>query len=648
MGFLPDLLSQTVLRSILLWSLYVNLLFSPEYNWPSDYLTRTTGCTISFSFLTGFTTVCDNACDLSVANKLPVFDYIIVGSGAAGSLLAYRLALANINRKVLLIEAGGDPIIESVPPPLFVFNLNNSAAYTYNAAVSPNYGNAYKSGVGCNCGRSTGGSTEMNAMMFVCGCDENYNSWATASGDASWNYANILPYIKKSHSVQDSTGSLLAGNCANYQGTSGPLIVSNSDSSSDYITPILKSATMELNYPQKNSANCGPPFTGFANIPMSIYNGQRESAARAFLVPLNNRANLYFMRNSTVTKVITAKDSTGAWGATGVRVITNCTKCPTINLSASREVIITAGSYNSPLILQRSGIGKAADLNACNITQVKDLPVGKNLSDHVLLMSYWTMPGFLPDNFTASTFFTNEAAKYLLNYSGYFSRIQGLNYGGFINTLNSAANCPDVQILVSRYEQNNPDIDLMMNDKWGYKKEYADQIVNATKNYAVIQVMTAVLQPQSRGTVSLGSCTDPYAKPNIDGNYFNVTADLDTLVRGMQAVCNIFSTNAARNAGINPLIFNITECNSLSFCSDSYIRCYAKYFTMNLWHPTGTNKMGTSAADSVVDNRLRVFGVKRLRVADASIMPSITAGNTQCPTYTIAEKAADMILADNP
>ncbi|KAL7038803.1 hypothetical protein ACKWTF_009698 [Chironomus riparius] len=648
MGFLPDLLSQTVLRSILLWGLYLKLLFSPEYNWPTDYLTRVNSCTISFSFFTGFTTVCDNACDLSKANKLPVFDYIIVGSGAAGSLLAYRLTMANPTRKVLLIEAGSDPIIESVPPPLFAFNLNNSAAYTFNAEESPNYGNAYKKGVGCNCGRSVGGSTEINAMMFVCGCDEDYNSWATAAGDSSWNYANVLPYMKKSHSVQDPTGSLLAGNCAAYQGSSGPLIVTNSDSNSDYITPVMKSATMELNYPQRSSSNCGPPFTGFSNIPMTIYNGQRESAARAFLVPLRTKSNFYFMRNSTVTKVITAQDSTGAWVATGVNVITNFTKCPNIVLKAAREVILSAGSYNSPLILQRSGIGKAADLSTCGTPQVSDVPVGKNLMDHIYLTSFWTIPGFTPNNFTASAFFTAEAAKYVNNFSGYFSRLQGINYGGFINTLNSAANCPDVQIVLARYEQNNVDIDLMMNDKWGYKKEYADQIINAAKDYALIQVLAVVLKPQSRGTVNLRSCTDPFAKPIINGNYFNVTDDLDTLVRGMQAVCNIFNTNAAINAGINPLIFNVTECNSYSFCSDDYIRCNAKYFTLNLWHPSGTCKMGTTATDSVVDKRLKVFGVKRLRVVDASVMPVITAGNTQCPTYTIAEKGADMILADNP
>ena len=486
--------------------------------------------------------------------------------------------------------------------------------------------------------------------MFVCGCDENYNGWATAANDASWNYTNILPYIKKSHNVSDSTGSLLAGSCASYQGTSGPLVLSNSDSSSDFITPILRSATMELNFPQKNSANCGPPFTGFGNIPMSIKNGQRESAARAFLIPLNNKGNLYFMRNSTVTKVITAKDASNNWFAKGVNVITNCTKCPNIVLQASREVIVSAGSYNSPLILQRSGIGRASDLSTCGTAQVADVPVGKNLMDHVNLVSFWTMPGsgFTNNNITSTAYFTAQAASYLLNFSGYFSRLQGINYGGFINTLNSSANCPDIQIIVGRYEQNMPDIDILLNNKWGIKPEYASQILAVNKNSAILQVFTVVLQPKSRGTVNLRSCTDPFAPPIINANYFNDTSDLDTLVRGMTSLCNIFNTNSSRNAGISPLALNITECNTYTFCSDSYIRCYSKYFTMNLWHASGTNKMGTSTTDSVVDNRLRVFGVKKLRVVDASVMPVITAGNTQCPTYTIAEKAADLILADNP
>ncbi|KAL7015011.1 hypothetical protein ACKWTF_016243 [Chironomus riparius] len=454
--------------------------------------------------------------------------------------------------------------------------------------------------------------------------------------------------MKKSHQVKDPSGSLLTGNCKDYQGTTGPLVLSNTDSSSDFVTSILKDASIELNIRQRSSANCGPPFTGFANIPMSINDGRRESAAKAFLVPLNDKNNFYFMRNSFVTKVITSKDSTGAWTATGVNVKTTSSKCSSIDLQASREVIISAGSYNSPLILQRSGIGKASDLNSCGITQIKDLPVGKNLMDHPVFVSFWTIPGSLSNKLKSSAYFIKQLSQYMNDYTGYFSRVPGINYGGFINTLNASENCPDVQIIATGYEQNMPDMNIFMNDKWGFKPEFANQIVNANKDSAVIQVLLSVLHPKSRGTVSLRSCSDPYASPIINGNYFSDDEDLDTLVRGMKEVCKIFNTNAAKNAGIKPQIFNIPECDNLEFCSSSFIRCHAKYFTMNEWHASGTCKMGLSSNDSVVDNKLRVFGVKNLRVVDASVIPIIPSGNTQCPTYTIAEKAADMILNENP
>ncbi|KAG5674063.1 hypothetical protein PVAND_004051 [Polypedilum vanderplanki] len=170
--------------------------------WPSDYLTR---CFPKYYYFFGINTgiilgydCSQNACQQSINRTLPAFDYIIVGSGAAGSVLAYRLAQANTARKVLLIEAGGIPIIESVPPRLFPFNLNNSATYNYNVQNSSNYGQAFKNGVNANCGKSIGGSTEINAMIYVCGTDDNYNQWANAAGDPSWNYTNMLHMSKTS------------------------------------------------------------------------------------------------------------------------------------------------------------------------------------------------------------------------------------------------------------------------------------------------------------------------------------------------------------------------------------------------------------------------------------------------------------------
>jgi choline dehydrogenase len=405
-----------------------------------------------------------------------------------------------------------------------------------------------------------------------------------------------------------------------------------------------------------------PNFHSFVNLGMTINNGERESAGRAFLVnPISTLPNFYFMRNATVTKVLATKDAaTGTVLVTGVTVVTNNTACKTFNVKASREVIISAGSYGSPQILQRSGIGKAADLAACGIAQLKELPVGSNLNDHADVMSYFKMPGSVTATIAAALlYYTNQGLSYVNSGRiGYFSHFGAASYSGFVNVTSRTATHPDVQYITGKYEQNMADINITINDKFGYKPAFAEQLIAYNKNYTLIQVMTIVLNPKSRGSVRYRSCTDPYASPIINGNYLSHPDDLAIMLKGMKNLCEIFNTPAMINAGVTPVIFDIPECAGLTFCSDAYNTCYSKYFSSNMWHPTSTCKMGTSATDSVVDSKLQVFGVKRglsttrtnpmLRVADASIMPFVTSGNTQCPTYTIGEKAAAMIIADNP
>jgi choline dehydrogenase-like flavoprotein len=494
----------------------------------------------------------------------------------------------------------------------------------------------------------------MNAMMYVCGTDANYNYWADAAGDSSWNYANMLPLIKKNHNMKDS--SLTSGSNASYYGTSGPLTVSSciEDLTHDALNPVLKDAATELSFNQLQDINCGAPYTGFVHVRSTVQNNQRESSARAFLVPLENKKNFYFMRESFVDKLMLSTDATGGVLVDSVKVLTKQSGCKTINIKAKREVILSAGTYNTPKILLKSGIGKAADLASCSITQKKDLPVGRNLADHVASLHFYTMPGGITANpATAFAYWTALGLQYSTLNTGHFSS-GGFNYHAFVNTTSSTSAYPDVQVIFGQFEQNLVDFENLFLDRFGYKKEFTDQLFTANKQNTVVMALSLVLQPKSRGTVKLGAnCADPYANPIIDGNYLSEPDDLETLLRGGNFVRNVFNTPAAQKAGIKPLNLVIPECDSFTRYSDAYNRCYVKYFTQTLWHPAGTNKMGTSATDSVVDSTLKVFGVKRtatnpmLRVIDSSIMPNIMSGNIQCPTYAIGEKGAAMIIAEN-
>lgn len=198
-------------------------------------------------------------------------------------------------------------------------------------------------------------------MQYVCGTDKNYNDWARITEDSSWNYKNILKFIKKHQNMRDS--SLTEGKCAKYHGTDGPLSVSNLGYDADMLIPKLRNAAAELGYKELEDINCGPPYTGFVNIRMTSYNGQRESAARAFLVPLNRKNNFYLMKNSYVTNLIFENDErTNKPVLAGVKIKTDHSECRNIVVKASREVILSAGALTTPKILLQSGIGRREDL----------------------------------------------------------------------------------------------------------------------------------------------------------------------------------------------------------------------------------------------------------------------------------------------
>jgi len=481
----------------------------------------------------------------------------------------------------------------------------------------------------------------MNGMIYKCGVDKDYNDW-TASGSVGWDYESILPFIKKFEGNTNKT--IVDYSKGKFHSTKGPLTVSNYYINDSFL-PILQRAVIQAGFKERLDFN-SKEYNGFSFTQGTIRNGERCSAARAFLVPARNRPNLYVMKESLVTKLRMSKTAKGI-EVTGVNIRTEQSDCPNIVATATRETILSAGALGSPKILLQSGIGKLEDLQPFGISQVKNLPVGDNYQEHVFVVDFIKgRPGA-----KATTVFKifKESSDYLLsesNRKAMFNNVGVLGYVGFINTINNTAIYPDIEYHFYRFDkQDRMFVDFFFN--LGYKDEFLAQLEAANAENEMIIALIILAKPKSRGTVKLRS-NDPSAAPKITSNYFSHPEDRKTLLSGFRKMQKIMRTSVMKSTGVSHLRIKIPECDSLVYDSDDYLNCYMKYMTGCSWHHSSTVKMGTASdPTAVVDERLRVKGIQKLRVADASIMPTITSTNLQCTVYAIGEKAADMIKADN-
>lgn len=466
----------------------------------------------------------------------------------------------------------------------------------------------------------------MNAMMYICGTDRDYDNWA-ALGNPGWEYKNILPLIKKHEGNNEPQ---IVGD-GSYHGTSGPLTV-GSYNSDDYFGNFILSGFQELGYKKLTDYNSGT-YNGYVVIQGTIKNGERRSAYQAFVQPMKNRKNLFIMKNSYVTKVLLSGNK-----ATGFNVRTSKGECFNIPIKASKEVIISAGALTSPKILLQSGIGKKSDLEPFGIKQVKNLPVGDNLQDHVYGAHWFQMS---PNNPSMTILDVLKASEqYYFYRNGSLINLNTLNFQGFINLDDPNAKYPEFQYIFFHFFKNQQFFAEIL-ENLAYKQEVIDRLVAINQNYELVAPVLILLNPKSRGSVKLSS-SDPTAHPKIVTGYFSAAEDLDLMVRATRKLEDLINTSPFQYLSASMIKFDLPVCNSLPYPSDAYRKCHLKYFSTSVWHPTATNTM---APDGVVDYQLKVHGISGLRVADASIMPRITTGNTQCPTYMIGEKAAAMIKA---
>ncbi|XP_056642913.1 glucose dehydrogenase [FAD, quinone] isoform X2 [Diorhabda sublineata] len=558
------------------------------------------------------------------------YDFIVVGGGSAGAVVASRIS--EISKwKVLLLEAGFDENEVSDVPSLAAYLQLSKLDWSYKTEYTGRACLGMKNGQ-CNWprGKVLGGSSVLNYMLYVRGNRNDYDMWEKL-GNTGWNYENVLKYFIKS---EDNRNPYLAKTA--YHGTGGPLTIQESPWRTPLVVAFLEAGS-EMGYPVRDIN--GADQAGFMIAQGTIRRGSRCSTAKAFLRPVKLRKNIDIALNAHVTRVLINPATMRAFGVEFVR---NGRKQI---VTAKKEVILSAGAINTPQIMLLSGLGPKAELTKHGIPVLRNLAVGENLQDHVamggLTFRVNKPVSIVQDRFQAITM----TMQYVLHQKGPMTTLGGVEGLAFVNTKFGNRSWPDIQFHMAPASINS-DAGAKVRKVLGITDELYNTVYKPIANKDVYTLMPLLLRPKSRGWVRLRN-KNPFAPPLINANYFDHPDDIKILVEGAKIAMNISSTQAFQKFG--SFLHNIPfpNCRQFEFTSDKYWECHIRTISMTIYHPVGTCKMGPSwDPEAVVDPRLRVYGVSGLRIIDASIMPTIPSGNTNAPTIMIGEKGADLIKED--
>lgn len=475
-------------------------------------------------------------------------------------------------------------------------------------------------------GKLLGGCSATNIMNYVRGNSRDYDDWL-AMGNPTWGWSDVLEYFKKSQNTSEAVLN------AKYHGTNGPLRVELSVTKHPF-RQLLLDAGAELGY--KYVSDMSETFVGMSQLLLNVNEGQRCSAAKAFLIPAKDRPNLHIIKHAHVSEI--EFDSLNS--VTGVKFLINNQP---LTVKTRKEVILSAGAIGTPQLLMLSGIGQDKQLRKLNIKTRSDLMVGKNLQDHVMLPLFITSKKPMTEPASVRQM-AKDMFEFIIDKSGPFSSEGIFDISGFFNTVNLTDSYPDIQTHYMPYLTGDSMKIQELFSKMEYEDSVVQTIVDANMKQDVAMVILILLNPKSLGSIRLRTI-DPLDHPIIQANYLDKREDAQTLLRGIRLVQKFLTTNTFKAQEFEELQFNLPECGVVG--TDSYYDCYIRHITATLYHPVGTAKMGPDTDRfAVVDSRLKVKGVKGLRVADASIMPKIVSGNTNAAVMMIGEKAADFIKED--
>ncbi|XP_065350182.1 glucose dehydrogenase [FAD, quinone] [Cloeon dipterum] len=560
----------------------------------------------------------------------PIYDFIVVGAGSAGAVVANRLSEIN-DWQVLLLEAGGDETEISDVPVLAAYLQLSQLDWKYKTEPQPNACLGMKN-QRCNWprGKVLGGSSVLNYMLYVRGNRYDYDSWRDL-GNPGWGYDDVLYYFKKS---EDNRNPYLAR--SKYHSTGGYLTVEEAPWRTPLATAFVQ-AGVEMGY--ENRDINGEYQSGFMLAQGTTRRGARCSTAKAFLRPARLRKNLDIAMHAQATRVLIDPKTKHAYGVEFFR------NGKMHVVRAKKEVIVSGGSVNSPQLLMLSGIGPAQELIKHKIPVVQDLPVGENMQDHVGLGGFT----FLINQEVSLVQSRYENVPAVLQYAmlgtGPLTVMGGVEGLAFINTkyANKTIDFPDIEFhFISG--STNSDGGRQIRKAHGITDELYEKVYRPIDNRDVWSVLPVLLRPRSRGVIKLRS-RNPFDYPLIYPNYLSDPFDLATLVEGVKFGLAMSKTKSFQRFGSKLHQIPFPQCvKSTQLWTDEYWACMVRHYSVTIYHPVATCTMGPAYdKKAVVDPELRVHGVTGLRVIDASIIPLLVSGNTNAPVIMVAEKGSDLI-----